>query len=45
MRYLVPALLIAAPLVAAADSSKRGLCFVSTEHESDDSIWTTDSDL
>ncbi|KAI4733495.1 hypothetical protein E4T50_15954 [Aureobasidium sp. EXF-12298] len=45
MRYIAPALLVAAPLVAATASSKRGLCVVSTSTSQDDTIWTNDTDL
>ncbi|KAG9878209.1 glycoside hydrolase family 128 protein, partial [Aureobasidium melanogenum] len=45
MRYIAPALLVAAPLVAATASSKRGLCVVSTQTSQDDAIWTNDTDL
>ncbi|KAI5206187.1 hypothetical protein E4T42_02696 [Aureobasidium subglaciale] len=45
MRYTTSALLVAAPLVAATASSKRGLCVVSTETTSDDAIWTNNTDL
>lgn len=45
MRYITPALLVAAPLVAATASSKRGLCVVSTETSQDDVIWTNETDL
>ncbi|CAD0053117.1 unnamed protein product [Aureobasidium pullulans] len=45
MRYITQALILAAPLVEAAASSKRGLVYVSSKTPQDDSIWTTDSDL
>ncbi|THY92094.1 hypothetical protein D6C95_06181 [Aureobasidium pullulans] len=45
MRYITQALMLAAPLVEAAASSKRGLVYVSSKTPQDDSIWTTDSDL
>lgn len=45
MRYIAPALLVAAPLVAATASNKRGLCVTTTETSQDDAIWTNDTDL
>lgn len=43
MRYHATSLIAAASVVAATSSSKRGLVYVASTHDSDDSIWDSSS--
>lgn len=43
MRYHATSFVAAASVVAATSSSKRGLVYVASTHDSDDSIWDSSS--